>query len=116
MIIFDLGCFYWPKKNLKITLNFGRSRRSLPRGGVRVRIDRGLPRGVRSADYGARFLKLSGYGIGAEFSKLPGYGERRRSEIFNPWMESGKYAATVASVEQFFTIFQKTNNENLQPN
>ena len=35
---------------------------------------------------------------------------------FNPWMESGKYAATVVSVGQFLSIFQKTNNENLQPN
>ena len=31
-------------------------------------------------------------------------------------MESGKYAATVVSVGQFLSIFQKTNNENLQPN
>ena len=31
-------------------------------------------------------------------------------------MESGIYAATVAFVGQFSTIFQKTNNENLQPN
>ena len=31
-------------------------------------------------------------------------------------MESGKYTATVAAVRQFLTIFQTSENENLQPN